>query len=89
MTTPGRASRDLSGPTGLTTEQFVMAVRARLDGKSHPYCEPVVVEAPIKLEVDEQKLKNLFHDIEAHKNVMDYSYLTDALLKYLGVKKRN
>jgi hypothetical protein len=23
MTTPGRASRDLSGPTGLTTEQFV------------------------------------------------------------------
>jgi len=28
---PGQGSRDISGPTGLTTEQFVAAVRKRLD----------------------------------------------------------
>jgi isocitrate dehydrogenase len=28
---PGKASRDISGPSGLTTEQFVTAVRKRLD----------------------------------------------------------
>lgn len=32
MITPGKASRDLSGPTGLTTELFTEAVKARLDG---------------------------------------------------------
>jgi hypothetical protein len=31
MTQPGKATRDFSGPTGLTTEQFVQAVKARLD----------------------------------------------------------
>jgi len=31
MVTPGKASRDLSGPTGLTTEQFVKAVKERID----------------------------------------------------------
>ncbi len=31
MTAPGKATRDFSGPTGLTTEQFVQAVKARLD----------------------------------------------------------
>jgi len=31
MTTPGRASRDLSGPSGLTTEQFTAEVRKRLE----------------------------------------------------------
>jgi len=33
MVTPGKASRDLSGPTGLSTEQFVAAVRKRIDEK--------------------------------------------------------
>jgi len=41
MMTSGRASRDLSGPNGLTTEQFVIAVRARLDGKEHTFCQPL------------------------------------------------
>ncbi len=31
MTQPGKATRDFSGPAGLTTEQFVQAVKARLD----------------------------------------------------------
>jgi len=31
MVTPGQASRDLSGPTGLTTEQFVEAVKKKLN----------------------------------------------------------
>ncbi len=31
MTAPGKATRDFSGPTGLTTEQFVQAVKARLE----------------------------------------------------------
>ena len=87
MTTPGRASRDLSGPTGLTTEQFVQAVRARLDGKSHPYCEPVLAAAPVKdaYEVDDAKIKDLFHQLDTDKNgSIDYKEFVGAL-KFLGV----
>jgi hypothetical protein len=87
MTTPGRASRDLSGPTGLTTEQFVQAVRARLDGKSHPYCEPVVASDPVKdaYEVDNNKMKDLFEQLDTDKNgSIDYKEFVNAL-KFLGV----
>jgi len=31
MVTPGKASRDLSGPAGLTTEQFATAVKKRIE----------------------------------------------------------
>jgi EF-hand domain len=87
MTTPGRASRDLSGPTGLTTEQFVQAVRARLDGKSHAYCEPVAAAAPIKdaYEEDDAKMKELFHQLDINKNgSIDYKAFVSAL-KFFGV----
>jgi len=34
MATPGKATRDLSGPSGLTTEQFVEAVTKKLESRS-------------------------------------------------------
>lgn len=87
MTTSGRASRDLSGPSGLTTEQFVQAVRARLDGKSHPLCEPVKEAGPVKdaYEVDDAKMKELFLQLDTDKNgSIDYKEFVGAL-KLLGV----
>ncbi len=87
MTTPGRASRDLSGPTGLTTEQFVQAVRSRLDGKSHPYCQSVADSDPIKdaYEGDVDKMKALFQQLDTDKNgTIDFNEFVGAL-KILGV----
>lgn len=87
MTTPGRASRDLSGPTGLTTEQFVQAVRARLDGKSHPYCQTVAGSDPVKdaYEADIDKMKALFQQLDTDKNgTIDFNEFVGAL-KILGV----
>jgi isocitrate dehydrogenase len=41
MTTEGRATRDLSGKDGLTTEQFVEAVKNRVEGKSSSFHTPI------------------------------------------------
>jgi len=64
MVTPGKASRDLSGPNGLTTEQFVVAVRERL-GKA-PIEEPKQKVVPVVYEVDDDLIKNLFNSIDTN-----------------------
>jgi isocitrate dehydrogenase len=64
MVTPGKASRDLSGPNGLTTEQFVVAVRERL-GKV-PIEEPKQKVVPVVYEVDDDLIKNLFNSIDTN-----------------------
>ena len=40
MTTKGKATRDLSGKSGLTTEQFVEAVKERLENKTSSLHSP-------------------------------------------------
>ena len=40
MTTKGKATRDLSGKCGLTTEQFVEAVKDKLEKKTSSFHSP-------------------------------------------------
>jgi isocitrate dehydrogenase len=87
MTTPGRASRDLSGRDGLTTEQFVKAVKSRLDSVSDPLTEPVPSISPVEdaFEVDYNKIDELFLQLDTNKNgQIDYREFVSAL-KFLGV----
>lgn len=71
MTSPNGGTRDLCGPTGLTTPQFVAAVRARLDsslaGKKHT--EPIKTAKFIdEFEVDVKKMKDMFDSIDTDKS---------------------
>lgn len=68
MTTPGKASRDLSGPTGLTTEQFADAVRVRLDTHyaSRVQRTPII---PVDNKVfDLDLVKAMFMEIDSNKD---------------------
>lgn len=94
MTTPGKATRDLSGPTGLTTPQFVAAVRHRLDlylaGKSDADIAPPSTPAPIvdAFPVDVKLMKELFDKLDTDKNgTIDFDEFS-AGLKKLGVTPR-
>ncbi len=88
MTTAGRASRDLSGPTGLTTEQFVQAVRSRLESRDDPLTKPLpTAPAVVKdaYDVDDVKIKELFSQLDTDKNGnIDYNEFVSAL-KFLGI----
>ena len=65
MATPNGGTRDLYGSKGLTTEQFVAAVRDRIDGKL-----PLVAEVKEKVslqdayEYDRQKMREMFESID-------------------------
>lgn len=87
MTTVGRASRDLSGPGGLTTEQFVKAVRSRLDSVANPLTEPVSAAPDVKdaYDADYSKINELFMQLDADKNGnINYNEFVSAL-RFLGV----
>jgi isocitrate dehydrogenase len=48
MVTPGKGTRDLCGPEGLTTVEFVKAVRQRLDGTvHHAVVQPAAAASPV------------------------------------------
>jgi len=71
MVTPGKASRDLSGPSGLTTEQFVKAVKSRLDGKPNADTKPAVAQtqAPGFGEADDEALViDMFKSIDTNND---------------------
>lgn len=85
MVTPGKASRDLSGPSGLTTEAFVDAVRARLDGKPAPASSmepPTIADAR---DIDYDKMRTLFKRIDVDGNgTIDFQEFC-AGMKMLGI----
>jgi len=72
MVTPGKATRDLSGPSGLTTPQFVQAVREKLDASLTKSASELLAEivaatekkAPITIvdavDTDLVRIKSLF-----------------------------
>lgn len=67
MVTPGKASRDLSGPKGLTTEQFADAVKEKL-GKPPVDVAPTQKVVPVGSEVDEDAIKNLFSSLDTNND---------------------
>jgi isocitrate dehydrogenase len=70
MTTKGKATRDLSGPTGLTTEEFVQAVKDRMDGKHTENHIPLQKKEDSFLDekLDTEKIKEIFNAIDSDKN---------------------
>lgn len=86
MTTPGKASRDLSGPTGLTTEQFTQAVRGRLDGALG--FTPVGSVTPVDSSIDMNLVSQMFAQLDTDK---DGAIKLDEFLyalKKLGISPR-
>jgi len=72
MTTNGKATRDLSGPGGLTTEEFVLAVKERVDGVKSDKHVPVAGKDSAELQdvqaIDIEKVRRLFNEIDVDKD---------------------
>ena len=83
MTKKGRATRDLSGPTGLTTEQFVDAVKKRILGQ---------IDGNEELAQKKDIAENTEYDIEKMKEIFNlFDKDRDGKLSYnefeSGIKK--
>ncbi len=82
MTTSGKATRDLSGPSGLTTEDFVLAVKERIDGiqsEKHIPREKKTEFVDVEL-IDIEKIRRLFNEIDVDKDgTIDMQEFTRAL----------
>jgi len=71
MTTAGKATRDLSGQTGLTTENFVLAVKERIDGinsNKHIPLSSSTDEIKDVDPIDIEKVRKLFNEIDVDKD---------------------
>lgn len=95
MITPNGGTRDLCGPSGLTTIQFVSAVRSRLEaplttgpitsGSASP-ASLVTPQDPYQ--VDHQKIKDMFDSLDTDKNgAIDFNEFVVAIKK-LGIAPR-
>jgi hypothetical protein len=75
----GKGTRDLCGPSGLTTEQFIDTVADQLRGEkisTSATFDPIVDDA----DVDTTALKQLFDELDADKNgVIDFDELKRGL----------
>jgi isocitrate dehydrogenase len=89
MTTEGNATRDLSGATGLTTEQFVQAVKDRVDGvvTSHHQHKKSKTQAESE-HIDIEKLRTVFNELDVNKNgSINFEEFTTGL-KRLGISNK-
>ena len=72
MTTNGKATRDLSGPSGLCTEDFVVAVKDRIDEVGSEKHVPVKGEDAAELKdvepIDVEKVRTFFNEIDVDKD---------------------
>ena len=86
MTTVGKATRDLSGKNGLTTEQFVQAVKDRIDGKSSAAHVPEIgKDVVVNTQDIDENVKSLFGKLDKDGNGMiDLKEFADGLVK-LGI----
>lgn len=83
----GRGTRDLCGPTGLTTEQFIDAVSEQLSKSIAPLTESI---KPFEDDsgLDSAALRELFNELDSDKNgVIDFEELKRGLRR-LGVAPR-
>merc|ERR1711963_313375 len=73
----GKGTRDMAGPSGVTTEGFVAAVRENLDvlmaapGMPEPYVEAAETKPSRKFSPDEERMKALFdkYDINGDDSI--------------------
>jgi isocitrate dehydrogenase len=99
----GEGTRDISGPTGLTTEDFVANVSARLEAAGAPQLRPAEIrkKAPVLQKhrtplpdsriVDSERIRNLFEAIDSNKDgSIDFEEFEEglAVLGVLPTKKK-
>eukprot|EP01126_Amoeba_proteus_P017157 TRINITY_DN1813_c0_g2_i5.p1 TRINITY_DN1813_c0_g2~~TRINITY_DN1813_c0_g2_i5.p1 ORF type:complete len:462 (+),score=87.80 TRINITY_DN1813_c0_g2_i5:236-1621(+) len=90
MVIPGKATRDLSGPTGLTTEQFVEAVKDRFDGKESVHHKAVRIVGGSADQVDHEKILELFQVIDKNGDgLIDIEEFTNGLKKLAILPKKD
>jgi Ca2+-binding EF-hand superfamily protein len=91
MTIPGKGTRDLSGPTGLTTINFVKEVRKLIDSPQIPNSTlkaDVSMHIKDAYEIDNLKMKEMFDSVDKDKSgKIDFDEFTDAMKK-LGIAPR-
>ena len=79
----GQGTRDLCGPSGLTTEQFVDTVAEKLSAAQLPIPKRVIAAVDVPGdEIDEDAMKKLFDMLDTDGNgVIDYEELKRGLKK--------
>jgi len=84
----GQGTRDLCGPSGLTTEQFVDAVAAQLASSGEPPAGAAGATPVAPDDSDDEAMLQLFKDLDTDGNgAIDYEELKKGLRK-LGVHPR-
>ena len=69
MTTKGKATRDLSGPNGLTTEQFVVEVKKRMMGQVDPNEEVAETHDIIQnVQYDVEMMRQIFNSFDTNRD---------------------
>jgi len=87
MMVNGQGTRDLCGPSGLTTEQFVDLVAEKLNAGTAPSVSAAPVE-PADTDIDDSALSELFGELDTDGNgFIDVQELKKGLRK-LGVHPR-
>lgn len=92
MTTPNGGTRDLCGPTGLTTAQFVACVKNRIETNNFTIdptptsTPPPPVKDPYEIDLD--KIRELFDSLDTNKSgTIDFHEFSKGIKK-LGVAPR-
>jgi isocitrate dehydrogenase len=91
MTTPGKGTRDLSGPSGLTTQQFVSAVKAKLDASltgSAVSAATAAVQPVDAFQADNAKMREMFDSIDVNRDGQIGFDEFVAGMKKLGIAPR-
>lgn len=89
MTTPNGGTRDLCGPNGLTTSQFVQCVKDRIESNNFTVTSTAasaVVQDPYEVDLD--KVRELFDSLDTDKSgAIDFHEFSKGIKK-LGVAPR-
>lgn len=82
----GKATRDISGPTGLTTEQFVAEVRKNIDDIINLETESILKSKELNnSNVDVDAIKKMFNEFDLdHDGTISFSEFV-ILVKKLGI----
>jgi len=64
----GLGTRDLSGPSGLTTEGFIDQVAKRMAGEALPVSKADAAKAAMMKDVDVEAIKGMFAEYDLDKN---------------------
>jgi len=84
----GKGTRDLCGPSGLTTEQFIDSIAEALSERVQPLISSASPVVPYEEDVDDEALRALFAELDTDQNgEIDFNELKRGLRR-LGVSPK-